>query len=176
MEIWKDIKGYEGLYQISNLGNVKALEKIRNWNARGKQLKSVLKEKILIPVDRNGYSYIILWKDNKIKNCRVHRLVAQAFIENPQSKLEVNHINGIKDDNSIKNLEWVTSEENREHSYRIGIAGIGEKNASAKLKNYEAEEILKSNEKSIILAKKYNISLTTIYKIKNREMWKHIKI
>jgi hypothetical protein len=176
MEIWKDIKGYEGLYQISNLGNVKALEKTRNWNARGKQLQSILKEKILIPFNNYGYNYVILWKDNKIKNCRVHRLVAQAFIENPQSKLEVNHINGIKDDNSIKNLEWVTSEENREHSYRIGIAGIGEKNASAKLKNYEAEEILKSNEKSIILAKRYNISLTTIYKIKNREMWKHIKI
>ena len=86
MEIWKDIKDYEGLYQISNLGNVKALEKTRNWNARGKQLQSVLKEKILIPVDSYGYCHIILWKDSKIKNFSIHRLVAQAFIENPKFK------------------------------------------------------------------------------------------
>jgi hypothetical protein len=176
MEIWKDIKDYEGLYQISNLGNVKALEKTRNWNARGKQLQSVLKEKILIPVDSYGYCHIILWKDSKIKNFSIHRLVAQAFIENPKFKSEVNHINAIKNDNRVENLEWVTQQENREHSYRIGIAGIGEKNSSAKLKNYEAEEILKSNEKSIILAKRYNVSITTIRDIKIRKRWKHIKI
>ena len=121
MEIWKDIKGYEGLYQISNLGNVKALEKTRNWNARGKQLKSVLKEKMLIPVYNNGYFHVILWKDSKIKNCRIHRLVAQAFIENPQCKSEVNHINAIKYDNRLENLEWVTPKENTQHAIRLNL-------------------------------------------------------
>ena len=112
-EIWKDIAGYEGLYQISNLARVKSLERIL-WNGHGFHLR---KEIILKNVIANhGYNVVNLRKAKGLVHT-VHRLVAIAFIHNPHNKPEVNHINGIRHDNSISNLEWVTSAENKQHAY-----------------------------------------------------------
>ena len=106
-EIWKDVEGYEGLYQVSNLGRVKSLSK--NWCHK--------KEIILIPRKINsGYVFTTLFKNGKSKNITIHRLVAKAFIPNPLKKEQVNHINGIKTDNRIENLEWCTREENKIHA------------------------------------------------------------
>ncbi|HRF71094.1 MAG TPA: NUMOD4 motif-containing HNH endonuclease [Candidatus Pelethenecus sp.] len=107
LEIWKDIKGYEGLYQISNLGNVKSLGN-----------KSNHKEEILMKqnLNFNGYLYIGLRSNSKRKIFRVHRLVAEAFIPNPLGKEEVNHINCNKTDNRACNLEWNTRQENQSHA------------------------------------------------------------
>lgn len=110
-EIWKDIKNYEGLYQISNLGRVKSLP--RNTN---NQYKNGL---ILKPTIKNGYVKIQLKNKHKYKWFFIHRLVAQAFLNDFSEKLQVNHKNGIKNDNRIKNLEMVTASENQLHSYRI---------------------------------------------------------
>lgn len=95
-EIWKDIEGYEGLYQISSLGKIK--------NKEGKILKT--------RKDTGGYLLINLFKNKKNKTFRVHRLVANAFILNPENKMEVDHIDTNKENNNVKNLKWVTSKEN----------------------------------------------------------------
>lgn len=96
MEIWKDIEGYEGLYQISNEGNVR--------NTRN--------NKLLHQADLRGYKRVGLSKNNKVFWKQVHRLVANAFIENPHNKPQVDHINTIRDDNRVENLRWATISEN----------------------------------------------------------------
>lgn len=103
-EVWKDVVGYEGLYQVSNIGNVKSL----NNNCIRKPIKH-----------RCGYLRVDLWRDGKMQNAYVHRLVAQAFIPNPENKAQVNHINGNKTDNRTDNLEWVTNAQNATHAYRV---------------------------------------------------------
>jgi hypothetical protein len=119
MEIWKDIKGYEGLYQISNLGNVKSLPKkcdLPNGHSR------ITIEKIMkFGTNPNGYKYVNLRKGKVPKNIRVHRLVAEHFISNLWNKKCVNHINGIKSDNREINLEWATSSENNLHARVTGL-------------------------------------------------------
>lgn len=103
-EIWKNIKGYEGEYQVSNLGRIKSLyRRVNNGTLKGR----IINEKILIPQDnRNGYLQVRLNKNNKEFHYYVHRLVAQAFIENPNNLSQVNHINENKYDNNVSNLEW----------------------------------------------------------------------
>lgn len=111
METWKDIENYEGYYQISNYGRVKSLERYRYI---GKNLQLV-KNKILKTRLWKGYINVKLNTNSsheKEKVFAIHRLVAIAFIPNPESKPCVNHINGIRDDNRIENLEWVTIKEN----------------------------------------------------------------
>jgi hypothetical protein len=102
MEQWKDIKNYEGLYEISSIGNVK----------RG--------DRYLKPrFSHNGYYRIGLCKNSKQKWFQVHRLVAEAFIENPENKNQVNHKDGNKINNDINNLEWMTNSENIKHAYDV---------------------------------------------------------
>ena len=102
MEIWKDIKGYEGLYQVSKYGKVRSIKK-SNYH--------IIKENR----HKQGYPFVIL-SNSKYKYHLVHRLVAEAFIPNPDNKPQVNHINGDKYDNRVENLEWVTMSENMLHS------------------------------------------------------------
>lgn len=104
MEIWEDIKEFEGLYQISNLGNVKSLKR--------KCKNRVCEEKILSPYHAKGYLKINLFKEAKCKSMFVHRLVAQAFIPNPNNFPQVNHKNEKRDDNRVENLEWTDNKEN----------------------------------------------------------------
>jgi hypothetical protein len=110
-EIWKDIVGFEGLYQVSNLGNVKRLVSER-----------VFEERLIgRSIDRYGYVKRVLSKDGKNNCFTEHRLVALAFIDNPFSKPQVNHKNGIKTDNRVENLEWCTNQENMKHARQSGF-------------------------------------------------------
>lgn len=111
-EIWKDIEGYEGDYQVSNLGRVKSLPK-KCWNGKGYWFKD---GRILIPV-KSKKGYLNVWCRKNI--FKVHRLVANAFIPNPQNLPQVNHIDGDKTNNCVTNLEWVTDGENLLHAYRV---------------------------------------------------------
>ena len=118
-EVWKDVSGYEGVYQISNTGRVKSLKRIiiGRWDSR-----QLLNERILKPSTFRGYKRVLLLKNKIRTNFIVHRLVAIAFIGNPEKKSQVNHKNGIKNDNSVSNLEWCTPSENTKHAYDLGLA------------------------------------------------------
>ena len=109
-EIWRDVVGYEGCYQVSSMGRVKSLErKVKHW-CGGERIQ---KERILKPkTDRYGYLIVGLYAAGKRKMLRVHRLVCQTFHENPGNKPQINHINEIKTDNRARNLEWATAREN----------------------------------------------------------------
>lgn len=127
MEVWKDIEGYEGLYQVSNLGRVKSLERNVVYSGQTRHVK----ERIMKQTEKKGgrceqgYLQICLKKNNVVKNFRVHRLVANAFIQNPEGKETVNHIDGNKHNNCVDNLEWLTQEENNKHAYTTGLNGKG---------------------------------------------------
>ena len=117
MENWKDIKGYEGFYQVSDLGRVKSLER-DVFNSRG--IVYHLKEKILVPnLDRGGYTNVGLYKNGKRKFMLVHRLVALAFIPNPENKSQINHRDEVKTNNVVENLEWCSAQENANYGTRI---------------------------------------------------------
>lgn len=129
MESWKDIVGFEGLYQVSNLGQIKSVQRvIVRSDGRSKSIK----ERILKPQKySNKYLFVGLWKENICSQHMVHRLVAIHFIPNPENKPEVNHRLGIKEDNRASELEWMTCSENGLHAYEIGLkkpAGTGKTN------------------------------------------------
>lgn len=107
IEVWKDIEGFDGQYQVSNTGRVASCKQ---------QTKRIVTECI-----RLGYRKVHLSKGKKFLLYSVHRLMAQAFIPNPQNKPQINHINGIKSDNTLSNLEWCTNKENSIHAFRLGL-------------------------------------------------------
>ena len=123
-EIWKDIEGYEGLYQVSNLGRVKSLDRIVITNNRwGGLTERNLKSRILKQTtDSLGrYLMVILSKDGVVKTKLVHRLVAKSFIQRDAIKFEVNHIDGNKRNNRLDNLEYCTRTENIKHAVETGL-------------------------------------------------------
>lgn len=110
MEIWKDIEGYEGLYQVSNEGRVKSIERtITMSNGRPRLIRErILKQSL----QSKGYYFVILCNDSEGKHKYVHRLVAEAFIPNLENKPCIDHINTIRTDNRVENLRWCTNKEN----------------------------------------------------------------
>jgi hypothetical protein len=115
--MWKDIKGYEGLYVVNERGEIKALKrKVKKGNSY------VTKPEVYLKLKENekGYLKVRLSKNGKAKTYRVHRIVAEAFLENPNNYKEVNHIDENKTNNNVNNLEWCTREQNIEHSIKSG--------------------------------------------------------
>lgn len=109
MEIWKSVKDYEGLYEISNLGRIKSCDRIVNFGKQKRLSKGII---LTINTAGSNYNHIKLSKNGVIKRKYIHRLVCEAFIPNPDNKPEINHINEDKRDNRVQNLEWVTKKEN----------------------------------------------------------------
>ena len=118
-EIWKDIEGYDGDYQISSHGRVRSFKQ-----NKPRMIKTVL--------NRGGYVHCSLWKNNKGRNHRVHRLVGKAFVENPENKGDINHLDGDKTNNYYKNIEWATRSENIQHAFDNDLNRKGKRHAYSK--------------------------------------------
>ena len=120
-EYWKDIKGYEGLYQVSNLGNIKSIDRSIKRSTSLMKLKS---KPISQYVGNRGYPMVSLCINGKCKRYLVHRIVAIAFLPNPLNKAYVNHIDGNKQNSNLENLEWSTPTENSIHAHKHGLANV----------------------------------------------------
>lgn len=117
-EIWKDIAGFDGVYQISNLGRVKSLDRVISIEYKDRAGTRKIKGKLRKPIkDKDGYLVIGLGKGNY----KIHRLVAMAFIPNTNNYPQINHIDGNKRNNAATNLEWCTNAENQNHAFKIGL-------------------------------------------------------
>ena len=173
-EIWKDVVGYEGLYQVSNIGNVRSLDKYDS----GKKFWPGRVMKLI--VDKDGYLIVGLRKDRKSKLHKVHRLVAAAFIENPHNFPEVNHIDENKQNNYMENLEWCTTRYNVTYGHRLDCI-TGEQNHTAKLTPEDVREIRRTYIKGDLqygqsaLARKYGVSHIAIGCIVRGQTWKSQK-
>ena len=171
-EIWKDIEGYEGLYQVSNLGRVKSLDRI---DCRGQHLKG----KLIKPLPtKQEYVRVGLCKNGIRKHFMIHRLVAQAFI--PQH-ITVNHKDGNKSNNTVDNLEWLSQKENNIHAYRTGLKPHGTQRKDAKLNEQQVKEIRSNyipndrNYSTRALARKYGVHPSIIQRVVNNKAYKNIK-
>ena len=175
MSIWKDVKGYEGIYRISDYGVVESLDhKVIYSNGRYRIQKGrVLKQQKTY----KGYMRICLTKGGVKFNTSVHRLISIAFIPNPLNKPQVNHKNGIKNDNKIENLEWCTNSENQIHAIKNNLIkhNVGEKHHMAKLSNaevYNVRQLHKTGWTNKELAEDFNISQTAMSNILRKVTYK----
>lgn len=181
-EVWNDVKNYEGLYLVSNFGRIKSLDKTVKSGIFNNPLRFV-PGKIMTPKpDKDGYLRIGLTSNFKKKIIPVHRIVAGAFLENPLNKPQVNHINGIKYDNLVENIEWATLSENRVHSYRTGLQnGLnrrGAKNNFVKLTKEQVIEIRRlyalSNVTQKELAVRFGITQGGVHNVVNFKSWNYL--
>ena len=145
-EIFKPVVGYEGLYEVSNCGNVRSLERmVIAKNGATKPVHSKLltwhKSKTTERHPLVRY-HVELWKDNKRKALRVHILVAQAFIPNPEGRPQVNHKDGDPSNNAVTNLEWATSSENNKHAYKNKLTTPAQQKAIKGINNITGEVVL----------------------------------
>lgn len=178
-EFWKPIDGFENIYEISNIGNVKSLERSISDHGGFR----LVRERILRPgKNRRGYTTVLLNSYGKSHTRYVHRLVIQAFIPNLENKRTVNHKDGIKSNNKIDNLEWATDSENIKHAFVLGLKGglsdIGENNHNSKLTNKQVCEIrnryIFRKVTYKYLADIYKVSISTIEAVISGRNWRKI--
>ena len=169
--IGKDVPGFENLYMALTNGQI--------WSYTKRCYMSQFK-------DKRGYMNVELYKDGKTYHSKVHRLVLSAFVPQPKGKDQVNHIDGIKNNNNLNNLEWVTGKENMQHSFSMGLekGRKGEEHNMAKLTNEDVLTIRKLYAGGITdsgkkysqreLARMYGLRQSTIWGILHRKNWSHI--
>lgn len=179
-EIWKPCPEYERHYEISNLGNLRSKRVFIPNDSIFGEIKGVWKKQQIKNQtnNRDGYKTSKLCKEGKCRRLTIHRLVAKAFLENPNGYSQVNHIDGNKENNRVDNLEWCSPSANIKHAYETGLMKkdhlIGENHVAAKLTWEEVRSIrkrLKAGEKGAKLAEEYGVSPTTITYIKQNKIW-----
>lgn len=178
-EIWKDIPGYEDYYQASDQGNIKSKDRVASTKAG--VIKPTKGKVLNLTIKSNLYLSVMFSVGAITKRHHAHRLVAQTFIPNPENKPEVNHIDGIKSNNRVQNLEWVTTKENRVHASLNNLTCKGEKSFQSKLTNNKVlaiKRLYRMNPKfnKLALSVKLGVRDTTIHKIIKGQRWKHIQL
>lgn len=173
-EIWKDIAGYEGLYQVSNMGKVKRLPSGKRIRKNTKNINGKILQSFIV----GGYLRVGLCRNGKKQLIFVHRLVAIAFIPNHDNKPIINHKNGIKTDNRSVNIEWCTYAENNRHAFETGLwLNYGENAYNAKFTNKDVLKIRQrvfKGELQHVIAKDYGTTQQQISKIKNKVLYKYV--
>jgi hypothetical protein len=173
IEKWKDISGFEGKYQISNIGRVRSLDRITN----NRQFKGAIKTP---QISNTGYYRVHLCTENrKTKPFSIHRLVATHFLPSIGGKNVVNHIDGDKLNNRLDNLEWVTISENTKHSYDTGlqIMGRSEKNPASKYTEGQIREVKKLSKMNYSrkhISEATGVSRAMIHSVLKNKSWTHV--
>ena len=165
MEEWKDIEGFEGVYQVSSLGRVKTLDRYLTASYGSKQFrKGQIIKGVVMP---NGYLVVGLWRNNKSKSQYVHRLVAKAFIPNPNSLAQVNHKDEDKSNNCVSNLEWCDHLYN--HNYGTIKQRISQSNLAlqkgTRIAQYKGDELIAIYANSLEASKQTGIDSSAIRKV-----------
>lgn len=167
---WKDIIGYENEYQINQFGEIRTLKdspKLKKYNVLKPQINK-----------RNGYVYQMLYKNGKEKLLRIHRLVAMAFLPNPNNLPQVNHKDGNKQNNSVDNLEWCEQSYNMKHAFKTGLEKPSEKQKAAVRKTNEKKrkrvvrtmgDEKNEYESATVAARKNNVGISTICRYCNKK-------
>jgi hypothetical protein len=165
------VLGYEGRYEIDNLGNIWSTRREKVVNGRTYAWAA---KKLTPFIDSNGYLYVNLGDGVKRKKWAIHRLVLLSFVGKSQQKMIACHSDGNKLNNSLLNLRWDSYKENYADSVKHQTNCAGSRNGKSKLTNADVAEILNSNEKSTVLCKKYNVASSTIRAVRLRQNWKHV--
>lgn len=164
MEYWKE---FEKGYEVSNLGNVRSVDRIVYTSKQPLKLKG----KMLKPaIDKKGYKRVAIMVDGKLTTLKVHRIVAKAFIENVHDKPQVNHIDCVKTNNEVSNLEWVNNSENIQHAFDKGLMKAKRLHESQRCKQSldNIKEIAKLKSEGVlnkIIAEKFNCSISSIKRL-----------
>ena len=175
-EVWKDVVGYEGHYQVSDHGRVRSLDREVPLGKSTKKIKGKIRKQVL---HKLGYPMLNLSKNKEVKGDLVHRLVALHFVDNVNGYPEINHINGIKDDNRATNLEWCTRRENLQHAYDTGLVNQqGSDSVNAKLSDdevLEIRELYKTGRYTYeYLAEEYQVGSSTIGRVVRKEVYQNV--
>lgn len=170
---WRTVNEFEGKYEVSSSGGVRSLDRI----VSGRCVRGVPRRPRFT---NGGYLYVALIVSRDVRrNYSVARLVASAFIENPEGLEQVNHIDGVKTNNCVENLEWCSRSYNMQHAFRNGLAKgrIGAQNCKAKLSEEQAIKIkyLASTRTDRALAGMFGVSIDVIYNLRTGRTWKHLK-
>lgn len=180
-EEWRDVVGYEGMYEISSLGVLRSLNRVvPNHISKTRVGKSNFNGKILkFWLDKYGYEVVSVCRNAKREKTYIHRAVAIAFIPNPNNYPFVNHLDGNKRNNNVYNLEWCTAIMNVRHAYSSGLmdSNKGERNFHSVLKDIDIPIIRELNDYGISpyeISNRYGCSPATIYDVIKKRTWKHI--
>lgn len=174
METWKEIPGYEGIYEASDLGRIRSVDRIRPHFRAGTRL---LRGKVLrTNVHSNGYHSVCLADGASVKRYLVHRLIAAAFLTSDPGADHVDHIDSDRSNNAAVNLQWVSCKANNELTAARGRSTFGEKNAQAKLTDDEVRAIRQTARWGNFrrLANQYGVSVSTVSLIARGDRWGHL--
>lgn len=183
-EVWKTIEGTNGLYEVSDHGRVRSLDRYIEYNWKGKTMRRIQKGKVLSDKCNTDYQIVKVYYEDGPKYIRIHQLVANAFVKKLEGKNYVNHIDANKHNNRADNLEWVTQKENITHAWEMGlcsgaIAGVGHHNS--KLTEDDVRWIRENdrttnggNMSREEMAKVLGVSGVSVTNVANRKTWRHI--